>query len=1267
MKKLVALLLSFAMILSIIPANVFASEADAETGYYIKDTYVYDFMCNEEGIYEELNLQIVETYADGGINEWGPSFFYRGQVYDFGYGDVTFTDTQDTERWEVGNTYPVTYGDGLIFNVEVRESPVERIEINDCTFCVYDEGQDRYDYRTSCTVYYTDGSHETDLDGFYFEYYGYGYSTDLTFMDTQDEEPWVLGETYQVTGTLAGASDTFHVTVVCAEDITVEDVVQMEGAGWMAGYWDEESETFIEDAWMNYDVFPENITITLTDGSEVSGNPHDLPDSIREYLWWHSEQSYENQWGVGEHTATIYLGTMSKDYKVVIEGAPVESIEIEDITVTEYTNGWMSGDSFYYDLSPKATITLKDGTVITDYYLDLGDHRYWIEWESHIQYEEPWTAGNTYTITGSLLGITDTFTVTIAEGPVESIEIQDISIMEYSGGYFNGDFYCYEPDVTATITLKDGTVITDNYLELDDTYYHIDVDTSVQYDQPWTAGNTYTVTGSLMGVRDTFQVTILPSPVESIEIEDVTLIEGDGSYRFDGDYCYYDISVVNATVTLQNGSELTVTEGRGVEIDGEWYYLEIDTSSQYETPWTAGNTYSVTASILGVEDTFNVTIQPTPVESITFADVVLFEGIDSHSYGGFEEYNLVPTLTDVVLKDGTEPEILGDGIVYQDKEYWISHNTWYVQSKEPWTPGNTYQVTGYLLGVKATFNVTILEDPIRNVQLVKAPDQRECLTGVYPSLKGATLRINYKDGTYEDVIFTDDYTAGYSRIYSSRKLNKSVELDQVSAFYDTGLQYAEVELFGHTCRIPYTVKENKMKSLTLTENADKSITVSVRNHDNTGFNMKLKDLCFVWEAEENQYYAGVFTDIGLFEGVILADGGSFTLALMTGEDGVVISNEIGASEWFEVMLYTQDHPLYYINYIEEATKEFNGTVTAENIDTLIEIAGILDGIFYNGEGNQDANGYYETVSAAQVKNAVEKYFAVENVDLSLSQHYNSQNNTYKHYGLIMGAGQIMTTTPDQVSYKNGVWTIKSMTDAYGDGVMTVKLELDGQCRIKKYSLGDGSLFSDIDTTSWQFSAAEYALENNLMAGKGTDTYGRVNFDPNSPITREEFVQVLYNAEGKPSVSSNKNFPDVKNEWYKNAVLWAFENNIASGMGDGKFGVGKNITRQDLAVMLYKYAAMKGYSLNATAGKIDAYADGSVVSGYAKEAMNWAVTNGVLSGKGNAGDPISSFRLDPAGTATRAECAAMLRNFMEAFGPGTEVEPAPEPPIEYDPE
>ena len=232
------------------------------------------------------------------------------------------------------------------------------------------------------------------------------------------------------------------------------------------------------------------------------------------------------------------------------------------------------------------------------------------------------------------------------------------------------------------------------------------------------------------------------------------------------------------------------------------------------------------------------------------------------------------------------------------------------------------------------------------------------------------------------------------------------------------------------------------------------------------------------------------------------------------------------------------------------------------------------------------------------------------------------------------------------AFNNAAWHFE-VTDAQ---LGTNKVKHCAECDLYYLLDGTGADFADVSKTSWQIKHANYAFVRGLMAGKGTDNAsGLVRFDPNSPITREEFVQVLYNAEGKPNVAMNNEFLDVQNTWYTKAVLWAKSKDIANGTPDGNFGVGKNITRQDLALMLYKYARLKGCNMSYNDGEINRYADGNKVSDYAKTAMNWAVKNGILSGKGNVGDPISSFHLDPAGTATRAECAAMLRNFMTNFG------------------
>ena len=121
------------------------------------------------------------------------------------------------------------------------------------------------------------------------------------------------------------------------------------------------------------------------------------------------------------------------------------------------------------------------------------------------------------------------------------------------------------------------------------------------------------------------------------------------------------------------------------------------------------------------------------------------------------------------------------------------------------------------------------------------------------------------------------------------------------------------------------------------------------------------------------------------------------------------------------------------------------------------------------------------------------------------------------------------------------------------------------------------------------------------------------------------------------------FPDVKEDvWYTDAILWASEQKIVTGYTNtGCFGPADNINREQMATMMYRYAKSKGYDVS---NKTDfsKYADAGKVSAYADEAMQWAVGNGIITGKNNG------TVLDPQGNATRAECATIMMRFMEKY-------------------
>lgn len=184
-------------------------------------------------------------------------------------------------------------------------------------------------------------------------------------------------------------------------------------------------------------------------------------------------------------------------------------------------------------------------------------------------------------------------------------------------------------------------------------------------------------------------------------------------------------------------------------------------------------------------------------------------------------------------------------------------------------------------------------------------------------------------------------------------------------------------------------------------------------------------------------------------------------------------------------------------------------------------------------------------------------------------------------------------------------------------------------------------FPDVKVGSWYYDFVEDVYEKGYMSGRGDGTFG-----PDIKLTRAEIATIIYKMADESAGGYIDQFVDVPNgKWYSEAVSWAYRNNIVSGYGNGKFGVSDNVTREQLAQMLYSYAKMKGYDITYTDGIINRYGDSMRVSNWAKPAMNWAISKGIISGKGKGTD-LSQYKLDPNGSTTRAECAAMLKNFMD---------------------
>jgi len=178
-------------------------------------------------------------------------------------------------------------------------------------------------------------------------------------------------------------------------------------------------------------------------------------------------------------------------------------------------------------------------------------------------------------------------------------------------------------------------------------------------------------------------------------------------------------------------------------------------------------------------------------------------------------------------------------------------------------------------------------------------------------------------------------------------------------------------------------------------------------------------------------------------------------------------------------------------------------------------------------------------------------------------------------------------------------------------------------------------FSDVKENDWFYESIRFVNEKGLMSG-----VSETSFAPNSKLTRAMLVTILYRLQNSPECGEAP-FTDIPaGQWYTKPVAWAAENKVVSGMGNGVFAPNVDITREQIAVILYNYAKTFGIE-TAETNDLAAFNDAGNVSSWAKEHMQWAVGAELINGKGEG-------KLDPKANATRAEIATVLKRFVENF-------------------
>ena len=242
--------------------------------------------------------------------------------------------------------------------------------------------------------------------------------------------------------------------------------------------------------------------------------------------------------------------------------------------------------------------------------------------------------------------------------------------------------------------------------------------------------------------------------------------------------------------------------------------------------------------------------------------------------------------------------------------------------------------------------------------------------------------------------------------------------------------------------------------------------------------------------------------------------------------------------------------------------------------------------------------------------------------------------------ITIGEEVTITATPDE-GYEVDFVTVR---DAAGnkvrvtnnsDGTYSFKMP-DGGGRVivtfKEINC-PSTPFKDLDTSLWYHEGVDYVIAKGLMNGIASDM-----FDPTGHLNRAMLVTILYRLEGQPEVSGENPYADVKKgSWYDNAVNWASGKSIVNGYGNGEFGPTDDITREQMAAMIMRYAEFKGLDTGKRA-ELTSFSDAGAVSRWAMDNMKWAVAEGLIKG--------SCGKLMPLDPTNRAEAATILMRFIE---------------------
>ena len=360
--------------------------------------------------------------------------------------------------------------------------------------------------------------------------------------------------------------------------------------------------------------------------------------------------------------------------------------------------------------------------------------------------------------------------------------------------------------------------------------------------------------------------------------------------------------------------------------------------------------------------------------------------------------------------------------------------------------------------------------------------------------------------------------------------------------------------------------------------------------------------------------------------------------------------------WLEKKSYTVDMNATVWDLIQRVEKE-NDNVSfsnpAGNYVDKITFNGVTLGEFDNGQ----KSGWMYTLNGHHPLLGVSEQF-LENGD-NIVFHYTDDytieegSEPWWDENHSSGGGSTPSISTDQTAANTAIDQIKNIgtvTKDSGDKIQAAREAYnkltDAQKKLvtnyniltaaeKAYASLTGSLPFTDVSNHWAYNAIKYAYENGLFSGISDTEFG-----PNISMNRAMLVTVLYRLEKEPNVTVNDKFTDIaSSQWYAKAVAWANANGIISGYSDTVFGPNDLVTREQMAAILNRYAKYKGLDVSAS-NDLSAYTDKNSVSDWALSAMQWANANKLINGR-------TETTLAPHGNATRAEVAQILMTYAQS--------------------